>query len=323
MKAVIFNGQSVVLGEVDRPTPGPGQVLVQVKASALNRVDLMMSKGGAHGASGGVGVPLGLEWAGDVVELGAGAQGWKVGDRVMGSGPGAFGDFVLGYAPLMYEVPPQLSYAEAAGLPVGLQTMHDAIATNGDLQPGQTILVQGASSGMGLIGMQVAKVLGAGLVIGSSGSADRRARLPEYGADLAIDTRAADWVQKVTEATDGKGVDLLVDLVAGPLVNPGMSATRVGGRMVNVGRVGGESGDFNFDLHSMRRIHYIGVSFRTRTPAEVVEVVTRARKALEPVIARNELNVPIDKVYPRSQVAEALSRMAQNQHFGKIVLTNE
>lgn len=320
MRATVFNGQQVVLAEIATPKPSKGQVLVRVKASALNRIDLAMAKGGAHGSAGGTGVPLGVEWAGEVVELGEGVSQWRVGDPVMGAGIGAFADFTLGYAPLMYPVPHDMTYEQAAALPVGLQTMHDAIATHGALKAGESILVQGASSGVGLAGLQIAKALGAGLVIGSSTSANRRARLKEFGADVVVDTSQSGWEAHVLEATQGRGVDLLVDMVAGPYVNPGMAATRIGGRMVNVGRVAGESGDFNFDLHSMRRITYVGVSFRTRSPVEVMEIVARTRRDLEPLLNQGELRIPVDKAYRLDEVAKALEHMAANQHFGKIVL---
>jgi len=322
MRAVVSDGQRVFLTDVPSPTPGPGQVLIQVRASALNRIDLAMSKGAEHGSVGGTGVPLGVEWAGDIAEVGAGVTAWRVGDRVMGAGIGGFADFTLGYAPLIYPIPAGLSYEQAAALPVGLQTMHDALVTNGAMKPGQAVLVQGASSGIGVAGMQIAKALGAGKVIGSSTSADRRARLKEFGADAVVDTSRADWVQQVLDATDGQGTDLLVDMVAGPYVNGGLAATRIGGRMVNVGRVAGESGDFNFDLHSMRRITYVGVSFRTRTAAEVVEVVARTRNDLGALLDRGKIRMPVAQVFRLEEVGQALEHMAANRHFGKIVLSH-
>jgi NADPH2:quinone reductase len=304
------------------PSPGKDEVLVRVGASALNRIDLIMVKGATHGGVGGMGIPLGVEWAGEIVEIAPGVEKWKVGDRVMGAGIGAFAEYTLGHAQRMYAIPAGLSFEQAATLPVGLQTMHDAISTNGMLASGETVLIQGASSGVGLLGMQVAKCLGAGLVIGSSMSQTRRARLNEFGADGVVDTSAPDWVEQVMQATNGKGVDLLIDLVAGPLVNGSMLATRVGGRMVNVGRVAGERGEFDFDLHSMRRITYVGVSFRTRSAVEVAEVVARTTRALGPALNDGVLRMPIDKIYRLEEASEALERMAQNKHFGKIVLAN-
>lgn len=322
MRAIVSDGTQISLADVSKPEPGPGQVLVAVKASALNRIDLAMARGATHGSAGGTGVPLGVEWAGVIVALGSGVDGWRVGDRVMGAGAGAFADFAIGHAPLLYPIPPGLSDEQAATLPVGLQTMHDAIATHGALQAGQSVLIQGASSGVGLVGMQVAKALGAGCVIGSSTSATRGGRLREFGADATVDTSSPDWVQRVLDASGGNGVDLLVDLIGGPYVNGGLAATRIGGRMVNVGRVAGESGEFDFDLHSLRRISYIGVSFRTRPPLEVAQIVARTRRDLGAAIAAGGIRLPVDRVYPLEEAQQALSHMASNGHFGKIVLAH-
>lgn len=321
MRAIVFDGSQTVVAELPRPKPGPGQVLVKIMASALNRIDLVMSKGATHGSSGGQGVPLGVEWAGQIEEVGEGVTTWQVGARVMGAGPGGFAEFTLGFAPLLYPVPAHMSFEEAAAMPVGLQTLHDAIATHGTLKPGQTILVQGASTGVGLAGMQIAKVLGAGKILGSSISDERLSRLRDFGADVAVDTRRPDWVQNVLNETGGHGVDVLVDMVAGPYVNGGLAATRIGGRMVNVGRVAGESGEFNFDLHSMRRITYIGVSFRTRSPAEVVEVVSRTRQSLGEAINAGQIRIPVDRVFRLEEIEQALAHMAANKHFGKVVLS--
>lgn len=321
MRAIVAEATGPVVADIPRPSPGEHEVLVRVRAAALNRIDLIMSRGGVHGDSGGVGQPFGVEWAGDIVEVGSGVVGWSVGDRVMGTGARAFADYKVAHFMTLYPVPDSLSFEQAAALPVGLQTMHDAIATRGLLAPGQRVLIQGAGSGMGLMGMQIARFLGAGVVIGTSTSAERRSRLGEYGADLAVDSRADNWVEQVTEATDGDGVDLLVDLVAGPLVNGGMQATKIGGRMVNVGRVGGERGDFDFDLHSLRQITYVGATFRTRTPLEVVQVVSRAATAVKPALKKGLIQMPVDDVYPVSDCAAAFDRMARNEHFGKIIVS--
>ncbi len=136
-----------------------------------------------------------------------------------------------------------------------------------------------------------------------------------------MNTRDADWVKQILKATRMKGVDLSVDLLAGPLVNGTLQATRVGGRMINVGRMAGNQGDFDFDQHSMRRIQYVGVTFRTRTPAEIAEVISRARTALMPALCEGRLKMPIDQVFRFEQYADAFERMAKNQHFGKIILS--
>lgn len=321
MRAVVLGEHGAEIAQLPKPAPGPGQVLVRVRAACLNRADLLILNGATHGSTGGMGARLGLEWAGEVEALGDGVEGLNVGDRVMGSGGGAFADYLFGFPPALYPVPVGLSFEQAACLPVGLQTIQDAIVTNGKLEPGQSLLVQGASSGMGLMALQVAKLLGAGIVIGTSTNAQRRAALAGFGADLALDTRQADWVDQVLEATNGTGVDLAIDFLAGPLINDTMRAVRLGGRIVNVGRMAGEAGSFDFDLHSLRRITYTGVTFRTRTLAEVMAVIAAARSALLPALKQGKLTMPVDSTFPLEQAAEAFARMAANTHFGKIVLT--
>lgn len=321
MRALLPSAEGPKLSEVPRPTPGQNQVLVRVRAAPLNRADLNMLRGASHGAAGGMGQPLGLEWAGEIAAVGEAVSGWKPGDRVMGATSGGFAEYVLGHQGLIHAVPDTLDFAEAATLPVAIQTMHDAVVTHGALQAGQSILIQGASSGVGLMGLRIARAMGAGLVIGSSTSADKRARLAEFGADLTVDTNDADWVDQVLAATDGKGVDVVVDQLAGPLLNAAMKATRIGGRIVNVGRMAGDKAPFNFDLHALRRITYVGVTFRTRSGREVMEVVQRARADLAEAIASGQLALPVDARFPLEQADAAFARMVANQHFGKIVLT--
>ncbi|PZQ62466.1 MAG: quinone oxidoreductase [Phenylobacterium zucineum] len=323
MRALVSSPAGPVLTEVPRPSPGPHQVLVRVRAAPLNRADLNMLRGASHGAVGGLGSPLGLEWAGDVAAVGDQVTAWRPGDRVMGAGGGAFADYALGHEVLIHAAPAALDYAEAATLPVAIQTMHDAVATHGALQPGQSILIQGASSGVGLMGLRIARELGAGLVIGSSTTPDKRAGLAGFGADLAIDTGAPGWVDAVLAATDGKGVDVVIDQLAGPLFNDTMRATRIGGRIVNVGRMAGDTAEVDFDLHSLRRITYVGVTFRTRSGREVAELVQRARAALGGAIAAGRLALPVDARFDLADADSAFARMKANRHFGKIVLTTD
>ena len=321
MRALVSTPAGPKLEAVQKPAPGPGQVLVRVHAAPLNRADLAMLKGASHGAVGGMGAPLGLEWAGEIAALGEGVTNYRVGDRVMGAGGGAFADYTLGYAALMQSVPASVDFVQAATIPVAAQTMHDALATNGALTAGQSVLIQGASSGVGLMGLQIARILGAGLVIGTSTTPEKLARLKEFGANLALNTRNEGWVDEVLDATAGKGVDVVVDMLAGPLINATMRATRLGGRIVNVGRMAGETGQFDFDLHSMRRITYAGVTFRTRTGREVAELVARAQADLGSAIAEGHLGLPVDSCFALSDATAAFEKMAANEHFGKIVLT--
>jgi NADPH:quinone reductase len=321
MKAYVYGANGASIAEVTKPAPKGTQVLVRVRACGLNRADLGMTKGHAHGAAGGVGTVLGMEWAGEVAELGPEARGVKVGDRIMGSGGAAFAEYTLADHGRLFRSPSNMNFEEAATLPVALATMHNAVVTNGALQPGQTVLIQGASSGVGLMAMQIAKLKGAKIVIGSSTNAIRRGHLKEFGADLAVDSGDPGWVDEVLKATGGEGVDLIVDQVSGKVANQNLAAAKVKGRIVNVGRLGGTHADFNFDLHAARRINYIGVTFRTRTIEEIREIFELVRKDIWGAVEQRKLQLPIDKIYKFDEIGKAFEHMAANKHLGKIVVT--
>src|SRR6201994_4452115 len=320
MKAFIYGANGAEITDVAKPQPKGTQVLVHVRANGLNRADLGMTKGHAHGAAGGVGTVLGMEWSGEVAELGPDAKGVKVGDKVMGSGGAAFAEYTLADHGRLFRSPSNMNFDEACTLPVALTTMHNAVVSVGGLQPGQSVIIQGASSGVGLMGMQIAKFKGAKLVIGSSTDPARRARLKEFGADLAVDSKDPGWVDQVLKATDGQGVDLIVDQVSGPVANQNLKATKVLGRIVNVGRLGGTHGDFNFDLHAARRIQYIGVTFRTRSIEEIRAIFQEVQKDLWGAVEGRKLQLPIDKVFAFDDIGKAFERMEANQHLGKIVV---
>jgi NADPH2:quinone reductase len=320
MKAAVLTGGRIEMREVPTPEPGPDEILVRVRATCLNRADLIVYSGGTHGAQGGDGTVLGMEWAGEVAATGADIKGFAAGDRVMCSGRGGFAEYAIAEAARISKMPEELSWAQGASFPVGIQTMHDAIVTHGKLVTGQSVLILGASSGVGLIGLQVAREMGAGLVIGSSTSPERRARLAEYGAALAIDSNDPAWPEQVREATGGKGVDLIVDLISGEQVNRALQAAAVLGRIVNVGRLGGQQGEIDFDLHALKRITYTGVTFRTRTADEVADIARRARAELWSSLIAQRLQVPIDSHFALADANQAFEHMRSNRHFGKIVL---
>jgi NADPH:quinone reductase len=322
MKAYVYGANGAEITDVAKPAPKGAQVLVRVHACGLNRADLGMIKGHVHGSAGGVGTVLGMEWAGEIAELGPDARGVKVGERVMGSGGAAFAEYTLADHGRLFRIPgnANMNFEEAATLPVALATMHNAVVTSGALQPGQSVLIQGASSGVGLMAMQIAKLKGANIVIGSSTDTMRRGRLKEFGADLAVDSSDPGWVDQVLKATDGEGVDLIVDQVSGKVANQNLKATKIKGRIVNVGRLGGTHADFNFDLHASRRINYIGVTFRTRSIEEIREIFVEVQKDIWPAVESRKLQLPIDKVFSFDDIGKAFERMEANQHLGKIVV---
>ncbi len=322
MKAAVVGETGAEVRDVPKPEPAPNEILIKVRASSLNRADVGVAAGHQHGRVGGIGSRIGLECAGEVEAVGRDVKDFKPGDRVMGSAPGSYAEYALADPGRIARIPANnMTYEQAACLPVALQTLHNAIVTAGRFKRGETLLIQGASSGVGLMGMQIGKFMGASLVMGTSTNPGRRARLKEFGCDLAIDTTDPKWPEAVKKATADKGVDLIVDMVSGGVANGNLEAAAILGRIVNVGRLGGQKGEFNYDLHALKRIDYIGVTNRTRTPEELNEVTRRMRADLWPAVEAGKLSLPIDKTFPLEKVAEALAMMKANQHFGKIVLT--
>jgi NADPH2:quinone reductase len=322
VKAAVVGERGVAVRDVPRPAPAPNEVLIRVHASSLNRADLIVASGQPHGRLFGTGSRLGLECAGEVEAVGSEVADLKSGDRVMASAPGGFGEYAVTDWGRVHRIPANnMTYEQATCFPVALQTIHNAVVTAGRFKRGETLLIQGASSGVGLMGMQIGKLIGASLVIGTSTNAQRRARLKEFSCDLALDSGDPKWPEQVKEGTGGKGVDLVVDMVSGGVANQNLAAAALLGRIVNVGRLGGMTGEFNFDLHALKRIDYIGVTFRTRSFAEIREINRLMRADLWPTVEAGKLSLPIYKTYPLDDIAEALALMRSNQHFGKIVIS--
>src|SRR5271168_2686123 len=198
MKAAVLGDNGVEVRDLPKPVPAPNEVLIRVRASSLNRADLLVASGIQHGSVGGVGARIGLECSGEVEAVGAAVKDVKAGDRVMGSAPGGFAEYVVTDAGRVHRIPGNnMTYEQAACFPVALQTMHNAVVTAGRLKPGETMLLQGASAGVGLMGMQIGKLMGASLVLGTSTNAARRARLKDYGCDIPLDTGDPNWPQAV------------------------------------------------------------------------------------------------------------------------------
>jgi NADPH:quinone reductase len=319
MKAGVASPNGVVISDVPEPKPKPTDILVKVKAIALNRADLGSARGDtSHGAAAGR--PIGSEFSGEVIEVGAEVRDFKVGDRVMCHSPGSHAELAVSDYGRAMKIPDGMGYEQAATLPIGLNTLHNALITAGRMKAGESVMVQGASSGVGIIGLQLAKLMGAKFVVGTSTNAQRRARLKEFGADLAVDTSDPKWPDQVNEATGGKGVNLTVDMLSGPTVSQTMQCTALLGRIVNIGRLAGMKAEFDFDLHARKRIDYIGVTFRTRTIEEVRDILNRMRADLWDDVKAGRIRVPIDKTYPLAEAKAGHEHMRANKHFGKILL---
>ena len=321
MKAVTVVESGVQIEDVDVPLPNDSEVLVKVHACGLNRADLIVADGGAHGAPGGLGTIVGMEFSGEIVKCGENVKNLSIGDRVMCSGTSAWAEYAIADYGRVLKIPDNnMDFITASTLPIALATMHNAIVTIGNFTRGQTILIQGASSGVGLMGVQIAKSLEAKLVIGTSTKREKFDKLKSIGADLVLNSKDKDWVDQVLQSTNNEGVDLIIDQLSGHTINDNMKASKVKGTLVNVGRLAGGNTKFNCDLHALRRINYRGVTFRTRSKNEIRDIFSKMWTDLSDLVTKRKLSLPIDKIFELNDVADALSCMRDNQHFGKLIL---
>ncbi|MDC3141277.1 zinc-binding dehydrogenase [Alphaproteobacteria bacterium] len=321
MKAVTLGSDGVEIKELAEPKPSQNQVLVKVKSCGLNRSDLLETQGQSFGHTGGDTKIIGGEFAGEIVELGEDVEDLKVGDKVMCRGGSGWAEYaVANHKRAIKFNPEEISWEQAASIQGNLQTMHDAIVTNGKFISGQSVFIQGASSGVGIIGLQIAKALGASLVLGSSTNQNKLSKLSSYGADILIDTSKENWLDKVLDVTEGKGVDVLIDMLSGDFVNKNMEATKINGHLINIGRLAGMNGNFNYDLHAKRRLHYVGTTGRTRSVEENLDVARVANKDLWDQVVDGKIRHVIFKTFRLNEASDALNIMNENRHFGKLVL---
>ena len=303
--------------DIPVPTPGPGQVLVRVAASGLNRGEINQVKRAVTGAP----LTAGVEFAGVVAALGAGVTGWRDGDRVMGHGQGGQAEYVLAAPRALMAVPAALPWLEAAAFPNVFITAHDALVTNGEFKAGETVLVNAASSGIGLAAIQIAAQLGARTIIATSRSAEKVARLAAFGVTHAVDLSKTDQLEAVKAATGGRGVDVIVDSVGGTVFEANLKSMAVKGRLVNIGRLGSSTAAMNLDLLWLNRLKLIGVTFRTRSEEERLGCVEACARDVLPLAQAGRLQFPIDRVFRIDEIAAAHETMQADRHFGKIVLT--
>ena len=313
MLAGVADPDGLKVAEVEIPSPGPEDLLVKVVAAGLNRADLFAATMGVSGQ------PIGMEWAGEVVEVGSAVRGFAVGNRVACSGAGGYAEYAVCNARRAIRLSNKLDLAEAAVLPLALMTAHNALATVGAMKAGDTVLIHGASSGVGIAAIRIAKMLGAKFVAATSRNAANRDRLGAFGADLVLDP-AEGWAARFKDATGGHGADVTVDMVTGPGLKETMKAAALLGRIVNVGRLRGAAAEIDLDLHAVNRLSLIGVTFRTRSLDEIAEISRGVEMGLWHHVENGALRLPIDKAFPLAEAPAALDRMARNEHFGKIAL---
>lgn len=314
------NRAALELRDIERPSPGPGQILVCVRAAGLNRGEFLFGHS-LHG--GGKAKAIGMEAAGDVLAVGEGVQGFKVGERIMGRCPGAFSECALIDQREALLVPSRLSWEQAAAIPLTFLVVHDILVLQGHLQPGEWVLITGISSGVGVAALQMAKALGA-KVIGTSGSQEKLDRLQALGLDLGLRTRQPNFYDTLMKATDGEGVKLAVNCVGGTVFAESVRCLAFEGRLAIVGYVD-EVMKAEMDIETLhaKRLTLYGVSNRLRSPAQRAQGVPRFREQILPLIDKGLITPLVDQVFAFDQLEQAKACMDANLHLSKIVLQGQ
>ena len=307
------DGQAILeKRELAPPEPGPGQIQVRVRAAGLNRGEILSASDSPKAA--------GLEAAGEVVKLGAGAKRFKHGDRVMGRCPGAFAEYGLMDERETLPVPQRLSWEEAAAVPIAFLVVYDMLLAQGKLKAGEWLLVTGVTSGVGAAALQVAKALGAG-VIGTSGSAQKLEQLKPLGLDVALVTRAANFSAAVSKATDGKGADLCINNVGGSVFAECVRALGFQGRLAVVGHVDSRlTAEIDLDALHAKRLTLFGVSNKLRNAEQRSATARDFAADLLPLLVDGRIKPHIDRVYAFEELNNAKARMEDNAHVGKIIV---
>ena len=311
------NAMVLEMRDIPVPLPGPGQVGIRIRAAALNRGEFIAGHG-LHTAAAAR--PAGFEAAGEVTAVGAGVTRWKLGDRVMGRCDGAFAEHGCMVADEVFAAPARLTWEQAAATTVVFLTVYEAVMAQGQLAAGEWMLVAGISSGVGVAALQVGKALGA-RVIGTSGSAEKLERLKALGLDVALNTRAPDFVPAVMKATENKGVDLVVNNVGGSVFAACVDAMGFQARLATVGYVDGQV-EARMDLGALhsKRLQLFGVSNKMRNMSHRIAAAQALERHLLPMVSDGRVTPLVDQVFALDDLPAAQQCMQTNQHLGKLVV---
>lgn len=325
MKAVYikeFGGaENLEIREVeDLPKPKENQVLVRVKASALNRADIVQRQGFYAAPKGYPERIPGLEFAGEVAEIGENVQNFKLRDRVFGiTAGGAQAEFLLTEANILAKIPENLSFTKAAAIPEAFITAHDAIFTNGNLQENETLLIHAVGSGVGLAALQLAKAKNI-KTFGTSRTAEKLEKCKESGLDEAILTKENVEFSEVIKEKNG-GVDVILDLVGANFFEENLKSLNVKGRLVLVGLTSGRTAEFNLGLALMKRAKIIGTVLRARSNAEKAEATEKFITEVLPHLKSGKITPNIDRIFDFQDIIKAHEYLESNESFGKVVIT--
>ena len=307
------------VGEVPAPAISPGDLRLRVVAAGVNRADLLQRQG-LYPPPPGASEILGLECAGEVVEVGAAVSGWSPGDRAMALlAGGGYAEEVVVDAGSALRVPEVLCFEQAAALPEVFLTVFLNVFQLGALPEGGAALVHGGGSGIGTAAIQLVRAAG-GTIVVTAGSEEKCARCRELGAQVAVNYREGDFVAAVQEASGGLGVDVVLDSIGAPYLERNLRALAVGGRLVIIGLMGGAKAELPMGSLLARRLQVIGSTLRARPVTEKAALVSAFQARFGALVEKGELRPVVDRVLPLAQAADAHRAMKASEHFGKIVL---
>ena len=314
-------GPEVLLPETRSvPTPGPNEILIKVVAAGVNRPDVAQRSGSYPPPPGASDLP-GLEVAGEVVALGEGASKHRLGDRVMSLvAGGGYAQYCIAQDAQAIAVPSSLTMLEAGATPETLMTVWHNVFERGQLQPGETLLIHGGSSGIGTMAIQLAKAFGSKVIV-TVGSKEKAEACLELGADHAINYRSEDFVAAAKKMTSGTGPNVILDMVGGDYVERNYDAAATDGRIVQIAVLGGAKGTVNFAKLMVKRLHHTGSTLRPRSNADKAAMVSAIEAKVMPLVRQGRIKPVMDSTFPLAKAADAHRRMESGEHIGKIVLT--
>lgn len=318
MKAILFDQPSapLYLGDAPDPVPGADELLVRVHATALNRADLLQRRGGYAPPSGASPI-LGLELAGEVIHS---SRAWKQGDRVMAVVTGGgYAEYATIPASVAMPIPDALSYEEAAAIPEAFLTAYLNLFTLSKLQAHESVLIHAGGSGIGTAAIQLAHAAGS-TVFTTAGSPEKLTRTQQLGADVSIDYKTESFLERVRTATDGRGVNVILDFIGAPYWNDNLAALSIGGRLMLIGFLGGASGNLDLGTILGKSLTIAGTTLRRTPLAQKAALVETFSAFGLPKLATGEIIPVIDRVFPLTEAEAAHVYMQSNANFGKIVL---
>jgi NADPH2:quinone reductase len=302
------------------PAPGVGEILVKVAAAGVNRPDVMQRMGLYPPPKGAPDIP-GLEIAGTVAACGTGVKRWREGDQVTALVVGGgYAQYCLAHETHALPIPGNLSPVSVAAIPETFFTVWHNVFERGGLRAGETLLVHGGSSGIGTTAIQLAKAFGAH-VITTAGSAEKCEACRKLGADVAVNYKTEDFVAAAKTATDGRGAEVILDMVGGDYIERNYEAAAVEGRIVQIAFQGSPKANVDFRRIMLKRLHHTGSTLRSRSIEDKAAIAAAVEQQCWPLIAAGTVKPVIDKTFPLTDAAGAHARMEASAHIGKIVLT--